>query len=319
MSNKPCISVIVPVYNVDQYLDRAVRSILKQTYRNLEIILIDDGSNDASGKICDKYKFEDKRIIVIHKKNEGLSEARNAGINIAKGEYITFVDSDDNIEADMIEYLFYLIKKFKTSMSICSHKVIYEKSNKIRYLGNNKEELLDAEHCLLKMLYHKDVDTSAWGKLYDIKLFKNIRYPKGKLFEDIGTTYKFFIMSNFIACGYKDKYNYYVRENSIVTRKFSTKKMDLLLMTDSMGRDVIKIFPNLKQAVLRRKVYARFSTLNQLINVDGYYKERANLIRFIKKYKWKILFDRLAPKRDKIAILLLEMGINIYKFVWNRR
>lgn len=311
------VSVIIPVYNVEKYLNRCIKSVLGQTYKNLEIILVDDGSTDNSSQICDEYKKIDSRIIVIHKENGGLSDARNAGINKATGKYITFIDSDDSIEKDMIEYLYLLMKKYKTKMSLCCHNIIYEKRNKVISLGNGKEEVLSSEKCIEKMLYHKDVDTSAWAKLYAKNLFDDISYPKGFLFEDIGTTYKLFIESKYIACGYENKYNYWIRKNSIVTGVFSEKKLDLLKMTDTMGEDVIKLFPNLKRAILRRRVYARFSTLNQMLNIDDYEGKRKKIIDFILNNKNDVLFNKLTPIRDKIAIIVLSLNFNLYKFLWN--
>lgn len=316
--NNVLISVVIPVYNVEKYLERCIKSILNQTYTNLEIILVDDGSIDKSSEICNKYKIIDKRIDVIHKKNGGLSDARNIGIKRAKGTYITFVDSDDSIEVDMIEYLFFLIEKYNTKMAICSHNIVLGEGKSIKSLGNNKEEILSAKNCIKKMLYHKDVDTSAWAKMYHKSLFKNIKYPKGKLFEDIGTTYKFFLESKSIACGYKSKYNYYVRQNSIVTRSFCEKKLDLLEMTDQMGKDVLRVFPDLKKAVLRRRLYARFSTLNQMINVVNYKKEKANIISFIRKEGYKVLIDFSAPNRDKIAVILVYLNEKLYEYVWKK-
>lgn len=312
------VSVIVPIYNVEFYLKRCIDSILEQTYKNLEILLIDDGSTDNSSKICDDYKIKDKRIKVVHKKNGGLSDARNVGINMAKGYYITFIDSDDSVEKDMIEYLLMLIVKFNTKMSICSHNIIFDEGKRIKRLGNGKEEKLTAKECIKKMLYHKDVDTSAWAKLYSRDLFDNIKYPKGLLFEDIGTTYKFFFKSKFIACGYIGKYNYYVRKNSIVTGCFSEKKLDLLKMTDMMAVDVLKIFPDLNKAVLRRRVYARFSTINQMIGVNNIDNIRNDLINFIKINANKVLIDKLAPIRDKIAIIILCISYKMYEFIWQR-
>lgn len=317
MVEQDLITVVVPVYNVELWLDRCINSIINQTYRNLEIVLVDDGATDNSGVMCDGWKTIDNRIKVLHKVNGGLSDARNAGIKIATGKYITFVDSDDSIDLDMIEYLYQLLIKHKCGMSLCSHRVFFEKSNKVKSLGNGKEEVLSAEECIKKMCYHDSVDTSAWGKLYERDLFNNIEYPVGKLFEDIGTTYKTFIASERIACGYKDKYTYYIRPNSITTRGFNIRKLDLLEMTDNMAEDVLKVFPDLDKAVLRRRVYARFSTLNQLLNVEGYAKEKYELMSFISKNKLQILNNIKTPKRDKLAILLLWMNFAVYKFCWN--
>lgn len=316
--NHVLVSVIVPVYNVEKYLDRCMKSILGQTYSNLEIILVDDGSIDKSSIICDKYKEIDERVRVIHKDNGGLSDARNVGIDISTGNYITFIDSDDSVERDMIEYLLQLIKRYNTKMAICSHNVVFYEGEFIKSLGNNKEEILSAKECIEKMLYHKNVDTSAWAKLYHSSLFNDIKYPKGKLFEDIGTTYKFFLKSKFIACGYKSKYNYYVRSNSIVTGNFSIRKLDLLEMTDRMGEDVLSIFPELEKSVLRRRIYARFSTLNQMINVVNYKKEKKEIISFIKRNGYKILLNFSVPIRDKVAIILLYINEHLYEFCWKK-
>ena len=181
MSEKPLISVVVPVYNVAKYLKKSIESIVNQTYTNLEIILVDDGSKDESGEICEDYSLKDSRIIVIHKPNGGLSDARNAGIKQAKGEYITFVDSDDTIDYDMIEFLYDLILKFHTKMSICCQTEIFENTNKKNVIGNNEKLKLTGKECIRRMLYHDIVDTSAWAKLSSTELFKTVKFPKGKI------------------------------------------------------------------------------------------------------------------------------------------
>lgn len=310
----PLISVIVPVYNVEEYLPRCVDTIVNQTHKNLEIILVDDGSTDRSGAMCDEFARKDARIEVIHKANGGLSDARNVGIDRARGDFITFIDSDDSVETDMIEYLLGLIKKFNVDMSVSSHTVVFDDHKKI--LGDGREESLTAQECIRKMLYHRDVDTSAWAKLYRAHIFNSIRYPEGKLFEDIATTYKTFIASGRVGCGYVSKYNYYVRGSSIVRSTFSARKFDLLEMTDRMGRDVIEKFPTLEGAILRRRVYARFSTLNQLDGVAGYADERRQMIDFIKEHRREVFFDSQAPLRDKAAILCLALGEGFYHFAW---
>lgn len=309
------ISVVLPVYNVEQYLHKGVESVLNQTYANLEIILIDDGSTDRSPAICDEFSVRDERVIVIHKKNGGLSDARNAGTQIATGKYITYIDSDDIVEPDYVEYLYSLVLKYNCRMSLCTHTVVFENGKRIVY-GNGAEEVLTAKQCLDRMLYHDTIDTSAWGKLYQLELAKEIPYPVGKLFEDIGTTYLFFIKSERIACGYQSKYLYMQRKNSIVSGKFNPAKLDLLEMTDKMAKDVYEYFPELKNGLLRRKIYARFSTLNQMLDVKGYDKEREDILKYLSKHKKEILRDKRAQKRDKIAMMLLGLGYPIYKACW---
>ena len=312
----PLISIIIPVYNVERYLEKCINSIINQTYKNLEIILVDDGSEDASGVLCDHYAKIDKRIIVIHKKNGGLSDARNVGIKKARGRYLAFIDSDDSVDIDIIKYLYSLIKRYNTKMSICTHYIVFDEKRKIKALGNQEEGIFDARTCIKRMCYHNIVDTSAWAKLYDADIFEDIEYPIGKLFEDIGTTYKTFIKSQSIAYGFKPKYYYHVRVNSIVTSKFFIRKLDLLEMTDKMGDDVLKLYPDLKRAVLRRRIYARFSTLNQMLTDKKYTTIKNKIIKWIKQYTLNILLDNQTPLKDKVAILLLLSGESIYKYIW---
>ena len=313
-----CVSVIIPVYNVEEYLKQCLDSVINQTYKNLEIILVDDGSFDNSGKICDEYALKDNRIKVIHKENGGLSDARNVGIKEATGEYITFIDSDDYTELDMIEYLYNVLIKFGCDISVCTHKII--KNNKVKKSFNLKKDFkLSSYETVKRLLYNDGADTSAWAKLYKRDLFTGIEYPKGKLFEDIATTYKLFIKSGEIAFGHLAKYNYKIRNTSIVRKGFTKAKLDLLDNTDNAVKDILKFFPDLKEAALRRRVYARFSTLNQVLNFD---KENKNIVEeiidFIKKYSSKILIDKNVPLRDKLAIILLNINYNLYKFVWQK-
>lgn len=311
------ISVIVPVYNVELYLKKCINTLLQQTYRKLDILLVDDGSTDDSGVICEAFANLDSRVRVFHKENGGLSDARNYGIERARGKYITFIDSDDYIELDYVEYLYKLLVKGKCLMSLAAHNVVLENGDIIHNKKvHKKNENLSKRECIKKMLYHDLIDTSAWGKLYSIELFDDIRYPKGKLFEDIGTTYKFFMKCDEVACGYESKYNYIIRKNSIVNSKFSKGKLDLIEMTDEMAADVEKAYPDLSTAVMRRRIYARFSTLNQMLNVHELKDIREEMIKFIFLNQNAIYGNSNAPKRDKIAIFLLHLGFPIYKEAW---
>lgn len=314
----PLISVIVPVFNVEKYLRKCFDSIKNQSYTNIEVILVDDGSTDNSSYLCDELCKEDNRVKVIHQENSGLSEARNVGIRAAKGQYITCIDSDDYVSLDLINYLYRLLVKYECKMSLCTHTIVYNNGSHLKVIGSGSEGVLTAHDCIKSMLYHGQVDTSAWGKLYERDLFDDISYPEGMRYEDIGTTYKLFIKSEKIACGFCSKYYYLVRSTSQTNSPFSEKKLDLLQMTDKMASDVNKLFPDLEKATLRRQVYARFSTLNQMLNVQEpkYIIIRNKLIKKILIYKGQIIFDPLAPKRDKIAMALLAFNFRLYKFLW---
>ena len=268
--------------------------------------------------MCDELARKYSFITVIHQENRGLSVARNVGILEARGEYITLLDSDDSIENDMIEHLFNLIQKYDCTLSICQHNIVFEDSGKIIKTSNRNDDILySAEQCIEEMLYSRSIDTSAWAKLYHKSLFESIRFPAGKLFEDIGTIYKLFIASNIIACSFSCKYNYFIRKNSITTSKFSSKKLDLIEMTDQMSNDVLNRYPNLYKVVIRRRVYSRFSTLNTMFNIESQYIiERDEIISFIKNNASQVFFDYNAPLRDKVAILLLWISFNMYKYVW---
>lgn len=321
-SIEPVISIIIPIYNVEKYLKRCLDSVEKQIYTNLEIILINDGSTDSSLTIAKEYAKRDGRIKIFSEKNCGLSAARNLGLKHATGKYITFIDSDDYVSKDYVLYLYKLLEKgnFSASMSICSLMNVYENSGKEVNTGNNKEYTLTGKECIKMMCYHNLVDTCAYAKLGLKELYKDFKFPEGKVFEDIGTTYQLFEKANKVECGFKPKYFYNIRSNSITTREFTPKKLDLLKMTDKMADDVVRKYPDLKRAVLRRRIYARFSTLNQTFtskNTVEIKKIRNELIKFIQKNHKELFLDKNVPKRDKAAYLSLCMGFNFYKCSWD--
>lgn len=311
----PLISVILPIYNVEKYLPACMESIFAQTYHNLEIILVDDGSTDNCGGLCDEYAEKNKRVVVYHKKNGGVSETRNYGLEQARGEYITFVDPDDYIDSDYVEYLLLLINRYHSRMSICQHRVRYNNGS-VKEMGSAGEEELTAQRCLERMLYHDVIDTSAWGKLYHRDLFDGVRYPVNKIFEDAAITYKLMMRCEKIAISYESKYTYVFHNNSIVNSEFKKSKLDLLEVTDKMAEDISQTYPELKKAAVRRQVYARFSTLNQMLESTGYPEIKKELIEYIKRHKKDIFCNREAPRRDKIGLLLLMLSYRLYRFCW---
>lgn len=311
----PLVSVILPVYNIAEHLPKCMASLLGQSYPNLELILVDDGSTDGSSALCDEYAAVDGRAVVCHKPNGGLSDARNHGIARARGEYITCVDPDDYVDGDYVAYLYGLAQKYGARMAIGQHRV-WRGDRVIHEYGGAGDEALPAKDCIERMLYHDVIDTSAWGKLYGAELFQGVTYPVGMQFEDIATTYRLMMKCESIAVGYESKYNYILRETSIVRGAFNPHKLDLLEMTDAMGREVSAAWPDLADAVLRRRVYARFSTLNQMLDTDECPGERSEIIRFIRAHAGAVLKNPKAPRRDKLAIAALAMGYPLYRRVW---
>lgn len=316
MEKDKLVSIVVPIYNVEKYIKKCVSSIIKQTYKNIEIILVNDGSTDSCYEICNEYLKVDKRIKVIHKKNGGLSDARNVGIINSKGKYITFIDSDDYVDNNYIDLLYTSIIKNDADISIVSHRVFYDtkqidKSTGEEFCANSKE-------ILEKILYDDGIDLSSWGKLYKIELFKNIKFPVGRLYEDSATTYKLVDLSKKISVCSKPVYNYVIRNNSISNSPFDEKKLDLIISTKEMTDFIKEKYPELEKAANRKMMHAYLSTLSQLsMSNKKFPNEKNKIINYIKKNRASILKDKKVPKRDKIALITTVFGFKTYKFMWN--
>ena len=210
---EPLISIIVPVYRVENYLRQCVDSLLAQTYQNLEIILVDDGSPDNCPTICDEYAQKDSRIQVIHKENGGLSDARNTGLDVAAGMYIGFVDSDDWVMPDMYDYLLHGILRYDAEISYCGFVNI--RNDWMDYKTEESDKVYTAETALNELFFDR-LGNFAWNKLYKAELWNGIRFPVGRTFEDILTTYKLFERANRIAILKEPKYCYRIRQGSIM-------------------------------------------------------------------------------------------------------
>lgn len=212
------ISVIVPVYKVEEYIERCIDSIINQTYKDLEIILVDDGSPDNCPKICDIYAEKDNRIKVIHKQNGGLSDARNKGIELAKGEYILLVDSDDSIIETACEELARIIEKEEADI-ICFNANEIGKDNMFKSANDKNYIVLDNKETFKKYIKRDSIRNEAWSRIYKTELAKAIKYPIGILAEDLATAHQFILNANKIIYYDNSLYNYYHRENSITGEK----------------------------------------------------------------------------------------------------
>lgn len=227
----PLISVIVPVYRVEEYLERCVKSILSQTYKNLEVILVDDGSPDQCPVICDACAEKDARVKVIHQENKGLSGARNAGIDAASGEYLAFVDSDDYVSPHFIEELYQLLQDTGCAIGQC--RFSYVKGDGLVEEGDSAFCIYRGES-LMEQLYGPEEKATcfvvAWNKLYRAELFKEtgIRYPEGRIHEDEATTYRLFHEAKKLAFLDRALYGYYTENGGSITSVFSAKRLQWL-------------------------------------------------------------------------------------------
>ena len=221
------ISVIVPIYKVEKYLERCVRSICCQTYQNLEIILVDDGSPDRCGQMCDEFAEVDSRIRVIHKVNGGLSDARNTGMDMATGDYIAFIDSDDWYDPTMLEILHSLSRKYHADIAECDYRNYY--ADQITYCSQSTGKIIEATplQALEAELDYSFCKPTAWNKLYRTEITKGIRYAVGKLHEDEYTTHKFYLAANKIVSVDLALYNYERRNLGSITGSFKAKNLDV--------------------------------------------------------------------------------------------
>lgn len=220
---KEMISVVVPVYNVEDYVEKCIRSIMAQRYTNLEILVVDDGSKDSSGSICDRLATEDERIKVFHTPNGGLSAARNVGIDNAHGELIGFVDSDDWIEPDMYSFLYETMKNHDADISVCSHYIDKGDSIKCKRMLD-KVIVCDKDEAMNMLMTDKLLHNYAWDKLYKRNLFDGLHYPVGILYEDIAFTFKVVERVQRLVVHALPKYHYTVRPGSIVSARYAVNR-----------------------------------------------------------------------------------------------
>lgn len=224
--NNPKISVIVPIYNVEKYIKRCVESLINQSYKNLEIILVDDGSPDNCPKICDDYADKYSNIKVLHKTNGGLSDARNAGMEIATGEYISFIDSDDYI--DLETYDITMKKMLETNSEIGAFNILlFSDGEELKPDLSDKFEIMKSEQAIENTIDDIKVKTNAWNKIYKSNVIKNLKFPVGRLNEDEFFTFKALDRANRIVYLYRQCYYYYQRPNSIMG-KYELNRLDML-------------------------------------------------------------------------------------------
>lgn len=273
------VSVIIPVYNMEDYLDKCLCSVTEQTYKNIEILVIDDGSTDASPGMCDTWARRDSRIRVLHKKNGGLSDARNAGLDICTGEYLVFIDSDDYVSPEYIEYLVHLMVDNCADISVCEHFYVTNEGVQLRSVIDDGEvAILNQEETLREMCSEKRFSHSAWAKMYRADFFSNVRFPVGHNFEDIATTYKLVLQSDRIAVGNRAMYYYLRREGSIMLEPFKWSRVDSVRFMEQMASAIVEKWPGLKAIATRRLFLEYFSCWKSAVQSDIHSREMDTLL-----------------------------------------
>ncbi|MGL4876267.1 MAG: glycosyltransferase family 2 protein [Clostridium sp.] len=314
---KPKISIIVPVYNVEKYLKKCIESILAQTFEKFELILVNDGSTDNCGKIIDEYEKKDKRIKVIHKKNGGLSSARNAGLDLAQGEYIGFVDSDDWIDVDMYEVLYDLITKSGKDIANVGYTRVTNTYNDS--WTKHDEKILSRDEAMYELINHKLFGNSFCMNLFRASLIKKFRFQEGIIFEDVDLIYKVIHKSNGMVTIGLSKYNYVQRESSIVAIYKSKYNIDLILCLDRriefLKKNYSKLYEDHYNLIYNDNLFFKvYDTFIEILRKENEVEEWKveELTKILNKYFYQNMKLNISKS---VKVLLILLKINKILFV----
>lgn len=314
---KPLVSVIVPVYNVYPYLRDCVQSVQAQSYQNWELLLVDDGSTDGSGELCDELAVEDGRIRVFHKPNGGLSDARNAGLEQAKGEYITFLDSDDLLDTMAIEKLLTVCDETSADVAIGQTQSFVEKFSRVRENTNPRHEVISNQEALRRMFLHRGVEHAAWGKLYRRECWKAIKFPKGVLYEDYATIYQMIAQCRTVVIYYEPLYYYRVRNGSIMHSRIEKKNLFLLDISETVTRSISEQVPEVQEEARYLQMVTYLKVMKGILDggFRNYPDAQKRILCFVRKnsdvvnYPW-------AKKTDRIKVRTLLLNKSIFYWVY---
>ena len=309
--NKELISIIIPVYNVKAFICRCIDSILNQTYKNIDVILVDDGSTDGSSLICDNYSIKYANIRAFHTRNHGLSAARNYGIKKAKGNFIMFIDSDDFIPEFAVETLLNGIIKYNADIACGKLYKIYPNETNPHEINNCKYILLDNEKALENMMYMHNITNSASGKLYKRKLFDNIEFPEGRLYEDLGTIYNVLGKSSKVVITDDIVYYYYQNNNSIIHKKYTPKRLDAFYFAMQELNYVKDNYKKIINSAIYRTFFESVSIINDMpVNCD----DSLILWQYIKNNRKRVIDDDNILLKQKLLCLSSFFGTFGIKF-----
>lgn len=314
------VSVIIPVYNVEKYLQRCIESVIQQTYEDIEIILVDDGSKDNSGNLCDEWAKKDNRIKVLHKANGGLSSARNAGNGMVTGDYILYLDSDDYLSRDCVSKSVQMCKKTGADIAIMQMMYIPEEINEELHTDEKEFiKVLSAEEAIEASLYQILYSCCAPAKLYKKSVVDGIEFPIGRVSEDLATCHLFLDKAKKIA--YTNAIGYYYRQhgNSIM-HVFNPKRMDALEWAQEIEAFCKEKYPNILTATKCRTFNVAVHLILDLPDSgdvhDKYYEE---LWKAVKRTRVQTLLSKKVRFREKAAAILSFGGERVLKLVWNSR
>lgn len=327
----PLISIIIPIYNVEKYLKRCLDSVVNQSYKNLDIILVDDGSTDKSGIICDEYSKKDDRIRVIHKKNGGLSDARNTGLELVQGEYIGFVDSDDLINVDMYKIMINQILINKADLAICKFVKFYDKNaneiiemskqNISNYNFSKNTACVDRENALRECLSTKKFSVSAWSKLYKKAIFNDLVFPYKTEMEDFAVIIDIILKCNKILLINEQLYYYYQRTNSIINSRFKKSDLDLEKIFVRNVDLVDRFFPKIHNQAKTNLTAHYFYVIDKIVKYDDFDEYKSVYYNYLQKLKKEFIFILFYSKHRiirKIMFIILLINNRLYTQILKR-
>ncbi|MBQ6636108.1 MAG: glycosyltransferase [Lachnospiraceae bacterium] len=308
-SAEDLVSVIIPVYNVKPYLQMCADTVFAQTFRNLEIIFVDDGSTDGSGEICDELALKDPRVKVIHQENGGLSDARNTGIAASTGSFLYFLDSDDAISPVTIAHLWTACIRTKADVAIGDH-VRFSEEKIPEERRNFSSESLNAEEAIRRMLLNQGYTNTAWGKLFRRELWSDMRFPKGLLNEDLAVIYDVMVQVKKAVVVKDALYFYRVRKGSIMTSKIGERNLPLLDTSERVTNMLIEHYPSLRGPAIRLQVVLYMRFLSDLLETDYrmFPDVQKRIISTLKKYRREFMRSPDVRKVDKLKLASLLAG-----------
>lgn len=311
------VSIVVPVYNVEDCLSYCVESLRQQTYKNIEIILVDDGSTDSSGEICDQYAQEDERIKVLHIDNGGQSRARNIGVQASSSDWIMFLDSDDYYDLKAVEYLVALRDKYAVDLVVTSIVEVRNYQTELNTddisLGNS--EKLDRYTGLVRMFYGNSVGTHPGGKLYKKEILLQYPYPEGMIYEDLAMAYEHIHYCAKIAVGYRSVYKYYRRMGSTVNSKYSERLLNFYKAMEWNRSYIERDYPNdkeMRRALNVRYVFNGLHVVHAMLS-SGMYREINKIRKEYKQYFQDVMLNPDVTGKNKLKYLMLLVSPKLYE------
>ena len=311
------ISVIVPVYNVAQYLEKSIASIQQQTYQNLEIILVDDGATDESGRLCEQIAEQDERVLVYHKENEGLSQARNDGLKQAHGDYVIFIDSDDYLHPEMIASLYQQLVKEDADVSSCGVMNVYANSESPQTENQDDYFICDTETFLREYLIGEKIPGTICNKLIKKEIAAQLTFPKGLIYEDAYYHFDLIKVAKKYVVNTKPYYYYFHRGDSITTKPYAKKDLAYIDIYQKFYTEVVKEYPNLTEVAFFRLAYAHFFILDKMLLDDNFkeFKDYPRIYGYLKKHAFAIFKNTIFRKGRRISALALFVNVRLYRIL----